>query len=269
MNLKDKIRHTYNISAKDWHKTRTSSLENDINSKYFKQNRPHLFIEKPAMFAKVPDLKGKTALCLGCGSGEECGFLIKKNPKKLIGIDLSSELISIAKKSIRSARFYTMDAEDLKFKDNSFDFIYSSLVLKYFKSWSKVLREVYRVLKNGGVFLFSNFHPVKWSAYKKANPLNKSTSVILGYEKSNKGCKQIIYGNYLNTTIHKEVWVTDSSLYFYTKPISKMFKEITNSGFIVTDIDEPKAIPETKKYYYNYWLKNQKIPSFIIFECVK
>jgi len=36
------------------------------------KNLSHDFLEKPAMYKKLPNLKDKNVLCIGCGSGEEC-----------------------------------------------------------------------------------------------------------------------------------------------------------------------------------------------------
>ena len=269
MDIKSKTKRSYNKSASLWHETRVTTLDNFSNEKLLKQNRPHLFIEKPAMYSKVPNLEGKDVLCLGCGSGEECGDLLKKNPKSLIGIDLSNKLIEIAKRTYLKVKFYVMDVENLEFPDNSFDFVYSSLVLDYMENWEKVLSEVYRVLKKGGIFLFSNIHPIKWAAHKTKDEDGKNLGAIMGFNKNPKTGKIEIYGDYLNTRVHKEVWMKNIEIFYYTKSISKMYQEIVSSGLRVLDVLEPKAISETKRYDQDYYKINQKIPNFIIFETQK
>ena len=91
----------------------------------------------------------------------------------------------------------------------------------------------------------------------------------MGFDEDPKTKKIHIYGDYLNTKLHKKIWINNLPIYYYTKPISQMFSEITKSGLKVTRIIEPKAIPRTKKYDKDYWKLNQKIPSFIIFETKK
>ena len=44
----------------------------------------HKFLEKPAMNKKLPDLKNKTVLCVGRGSGEECRHLKEPRPLKSV-----------------------------------------------------------------------------------------------------------------------------------------------------------------------------------------
>lgn len=269
MKIKNIAKKGYNSVAETWHKSRLTTLENCEDIRLLKQNRPHLFVEKPAMESKLPDLSGKTVLCLGCGSGEESRMILRRNPRKLVGVDIAEKLISIAKESVDGAEFYCMDAENLKFKDSSFDYVYSSLMLDYFESWEKVMSEVYRILRNGGVFLFSNLHPVKWSAERVKDSDGKATESVIGFRKDIKSGEIEIKGNYLGTILHNEVWNNGMRISYYTKPISLMFKEVRNAGFNVIDIDEPKAIAEAKKHDIGYWGIKQKIPDFVIFECQK
>ncbi len=269
MDVKTAVTKAYDGAADLWHKTRETSFDNYKDIKDLKQNRPHLFIEKPAMTARIPDLTGKDVLCLGCGSGEECDFILSKNPKSLIGVDISKELIKIATQNFGRAKFYVMDAEKLTFDDQSFDFVYSSLLLDYFESWDVVLGQVFRVLRHGGAFLFSNIHPVKWGAEATTDEDGKKIGALLGFAQDHKTGKQHIYGDYLNTVLHQETWMKSIPIYYYSKPVSDMFNAVISAGLVVQALYEPKAIPETKGYDPEYWEINQKIPNFIIFETKK
>ena len=64
------------------------------------KNIAHKFLEKPAMYKKLPDLKDKSILCIGCGTGEECEHLKSLGAKRVVGIDISKGLIDFAKKVI-------------------------------------------------------------------------------------------------------------------------------------------------------------------------
>ncbi|MBU1110766.1 hypothetical protein KKB83_04060 [Patescibacteria group bacterium] len=46
------------------------------------KNIAHEYLEKPAMYKKLPNLSGKSVLCVGCGTGEECDYLLKQGAKK-------------------------------------------------------------------------------------------------------------------------------------------------------------------------------------------
>ncbi|MCP4632044.1 MAG: class I SAM-dependent methyltransferase [candidate division Zixibacteria bacterium] len=74
---------------------------------------------------------------------------------KIIGIDQSEEYIEKAEKEIKddNIRFEAMNAEDLQFADSSFDTVSISNSLHHLKNPDKVLNEMTRVLKKGGLFI--------------------------------------------------------------------------------------------------------------------
>ncbi len=59
----------------------------------------HSLYEKPAMYGLIPDRTGKAVLSLGCGSGEDCHYLHAQGAKKVSGVDISENLITITEKS--------------------------------------------------------------------------------------------------------------------------------------------------------------------------
>ncbi len=99
---------------------------------------------------------------VGCGTGATVIDLKKmfKRQAEIIGVDVMSEQIDIAKKRIKEygiwSEFYIYDGENLPFSDNSIDVIYSSDVLGHVKDVRIWLQELYRVLKpNGEIIMFS------------------------------------------------------------------------------------------------------------------
>jgi len=78
----------------------------------------HSCLERPAMLAKLKNIKGKSVLCLGCGSGEECKCLKNLGAKKVVGVDICKGLINVARKSYPELEFYEEDIEKLAFLVN-------------------------------------------------------------------------------------------------------------------------------------------------------
>jgi ubiquinone/menaquinone biosynthesis C-methylase UbiE len=227
----------------------------------------HSHLEKPAMYSALGNVKDKRILCLGCGAGEECGHLKSLGAKEVIGVDISKGLINEAKKKFPKIEFKVMDMEKLKFENSSFDLVYSSLVLHYVKDWTKVLKEIRRILKNSGECLFSTHNPVYWSAEKNDDKKNKSR--ILGYKKDKKTEKYEFYGNYLNIRKINDIWFENFKVEYYSKPFSQMIKEIIKSKLEIVDCIEPKSIKSTKKINFDFWKRSEKIPLFIIFKLKK
>lgn len=230
------------------------------------KNIKHTYLEKPAMYKKIPNIKGKTVLCIGCGTGEECQHIKSLGAKRVVGIDISNERINFLKKTIPNLEFHTMDMEKLNFPDNSFDFIYSSLALHYSKDWTKILTKVSRILKKNGTFLFSTHHPVKWGA--EINKAVDKKSFLMGYQ--NNGPKEgKIFGDYLTTRKVSDVLSDDFKVTYYHRPISEMISDILKSGFIVSDFIEPKPLKSVLKVKPEFYKIYSKIPMYVIFEIRK
>lgn len=127
-------------------------------------------IEWPCIKELLPDLKGKTVLDLGCGTGIFTFLLEKCNPDKLLGIDLSEEMLQIAKekaeKSNSDAEFILHDAATCgEVVEEPVDFIFSSTTSHYIKDLGQLFENVSKSLKAGGECIFSIIHPVYSAMY--------------------------------------------------------------------------------------------------------
>ncbi len=88
-------------------------------------------------------------LDIGCGSGLLTNVL-RKHFKKAIGIDVSSEMIQVAKNTCKNCEFICSDANKLNFPDAYFDMVVSQHTFHHLDR-EKASNEVKRVLKKGGV----------------------------------------------------------------------------------------------------------------------
>ncbi len=104
-------------------------------------------------------------LDLGCGTGYFAAFLKKLYPTaKLIGLDKSIGMLKEAQ--LKENKYQLSDiywiggyAENLPFNDHSFELVYSNLMLHWSNDFSRSLNEIRRVLKPGGLLLFSVVGP--------------------------------------------------------------------------------------------------------------
>lgn len=255
-----------------------SKMKNDYD-KYAKERQErllngmmpsHRFVEKPMMKSMMPNLKNKKILMLGCGTGEECNLLemFGADRKNLVGMDLSKEFIRIAKKTHPDVEFIVGDMNSLSFKENTFDFVYSSLAIHYSSTPDKTYKEVYRVLKKDGLFLFSVGHPIRWSSAHKE--IDGKMYRIIGCSKDDNESE--VLGNY-NT--FKEYthsffsWDVKEKLSFYVGSPSFHFKLLRRANFEILDFTESSAIEETKAEDINYYQKNKELPQFMAFLAIK
>lgn len=96
-------------------------------------------------------------LDLGCGWGEFAGVVFNQME---MGIDINDEELEKAKEGKQYKKLQWADARKLPFKNNSYGSIVSVSVMEHIDKCEKVISEVHRVLKKGGLFVFSVPTPV-------------------------------------------------------------------------------------------------------------
>ncbi|WP_187371042.1 class I SAM-dependent methyltransferase [Gracilibacillus massiliensis] len=97
----------------------------------------------------------KTILEVGCGVGETIRHLRSKTSAGLYGIDISSEMIDIAKihtKDLPNVKLKQADVTSLPFAASSFDLIIAESVLT-FTQINESMLEITRCLKPNGKFI--------------------------------------------------------------------------------------------------------------------
>ena len=106
-------------------------------------------------------------LDLCCGSGQTTQFLVKFS-QNVTGLDASPKSLQRARQNVPEASYVEAFAEKMPFADNLFDVVHTSVALHEMQPQQlrKIISEVYRVLKLGGVFTLIDFHaptnPIFW-----------------------------------------------------------------------------------------------------------
>ena len=125
------------------------------------------------------NVKNSDVLDYGCGVGSSIEKVIKYNPKKIFGIDISEVSINKAKeraKRISANISYQVDnCEKTKFQDNTFDIVYGTGILHHLQ-FNKCLDEIFRILKSNGTLVFIEplgTNPII-NLYRKLTPKSRS-----------------------------------------------------------------------------------------------
>jgi ubiquinone/menaquinone biosynthesis C-methylase UbiE len=96
-------------------------------------------------------------LDFGCGVGR-LSRALRPYFAEVYGVDISEEMIRLARSHVESCTFLLNQRDDLRlFEDNSFDFIYSNIVLQHQASKDVAkfyIAEFVRVIKPGGMIVF-------------------------------------------------------------------------------------------------------------------
>lgn len=99
-----------------------------------------------------------TVLDVCCGTGDFSKIISKISPKtKVIGLDISENMLKLAKHKNPKMCFLKGDCTQLAFKDNEFDYITIGFGLRNIQNRSQALSEIYRTLKPDGKFLHLDF----------------------------------------------------------------------------------------------------------------
>jgi ubiquinone/menaquinone biosynthesis C-methylase UbiE len=129
------------------------------------RQRQHLAVNE----MPIETLKGEKVLEIGPGGGGHSALFkyrgaditaVDITPERALGTAIKLQLVSGSK-----GRAFQADAENLPFKDNSFDIVYSNGVLHHSEDTDKCLAEVHRVLKPGGqaiIMLYARHSATFW-----------------------------------------------------------------------------------------------------------
>lgn len=143
----------------------------DLYSNQYKKHYSWLdSFDRVKFMSLVPP--GQLGLDLGCGDGRLFNQL-KKKTEHLFGVDISGEMIKKIKS--KSPLLIQADCSELPFPDNSFDIVISAFLVVHLKNPLDLFREVNRIVKYKGFFIFNlisqkkapilNFKNKKFSIY--------------------------------------------------------------------------------------------------------
>lgn len=146
MNTKTSITKAYDLVADDY----AAKLWNEFEKKHFDR----LILEWFA--TQIP--QKEVVLEIGAGPGEVSGYLANQGVK-CVGSDLSSQMVENAKKYFPDIQFEVQDFFNLTYGNESFFGViaYYAIVNLMLDEIQAAFKEVRRVLKDNGLFLFT-FH---------------------------------------------------------------------------------------------------------------
>jgi SAM-dependent methyltransferase len=114
------------------------------------------------------DVSGETVLDYGCGAGENVVLIAARGAKKVIGVDISPELVRIGEKRLalhglsENTELRVGSAHELPIEDESIDVVFGKTILHHL-NLELASKEVFRVLKKGGKAIF--LEPVRNSKF--------------------------------------------------------------------------------------------------------
>jgi len=104
-------------------------------------------------FVKHSINKNQKILDLGCGEGEVAKILFSRVST---GLDILESELNKASKLNLYQKLVSASAKEMPFKSKTFDIVFSNSVIEHIPDIEAVISEVARVLKDGGLFVFTS-----------------------------------------------------------------------------------------------------------------
>lgn len=200
------------------------------------------------------EVAGKDVLEIGCGSAP-CARWLAGQGARAVGLDVSIGMLArgVAAMERGGPRVPLVQAgaEDLPFPDNSFDVVCSAFgAVPFVADSARVMREVARVLRPGGRWVFAVNHPMRW---------------IFPDDPGERGLVAMF--PYFDRTPYVEV--DDDGVPTYVehhRTVGDRLRELVAAGLEVYDIVEPEW-PEHLDREWGQWspLRGEIFPGTAIF----
>ncbi|WP_035344501.1 class I SAM-dependent methyltransferase [Alkalihalobacillus hemicellulosilyticus] len=182
----------------------------------------------------LPSLENKAVLDLGCGYGWHCRYAHKNRASKVVGVDLSKQMLKkAAELTDDSSIIYIQEAiEEINFDNHSFDVVISSLAFHYIKDFYKLSQKIYDCMKKGGHFVFSVEHPI-FTAREEQDWIYNEEGTILHWPIDNYQLEGLRQTNFLADNVIK-----------YHRTVSTYVNDLIQAGFRIRAIKEPMPTAE-------------------------
>ena len=129
-------------------------------SSYSLESNPIKKLSNEAIQKFLPDLRGKSVLDAGCGTGYFCQIAHAAGASSIAGWDIPPLMLEQAKIQCPSANFLCADISREEIPKDNFDVIILALVLGHIENIGPVLANLSSALRPGGTLILSDFHPV-------------------------------------------------------------------------------------------------------------
>jgi ubiquinone/menaquinone biosynthesis C-methylase UbiE len=151
-------------------------MEEDLKDRYSAQLYDYI--------ARGTDIAGKDILEVGSGRGGGLSYITRYlSPKSATGLDLCEIAVAFSNKfhAHNNLKFVQGNSQNMPFADGSFEVVLNIESSHVYPDMELFLKEVYRVLKPGGYFLFTDFRHKK-DLGKLSQQLEATDLKLLKYE---------------------------------------------------------------------------------------
>lgn len=122
---------------------------------------------------KLRPYQPKVILDVATGTGDFAIESLKLNPERIVGVDISSQMIAVGNEKLKNKKLHPRvqlqlgDSENLPFEDHTFDAVTVAFGVRNFENLKRGLTEMLRVLKPGGKIAIIEFSQPTGTPFKQ------------------------------------------------------------------------------------------------------
>jgi ubiquinone/menaquinone biosynthesis C-methylase UbiE len=200
------------------------------------------------------DVAGRRVLEIGCGAAAAARWLATQGAE-VVAADLSAGMLRHARRGAEESRvpvpLLQCDALALPFPAAVFDLACTAFgAVPFIDDSARVMREVFRVLRPGGRWVFSVTHPMRW----------------IFLDDPGEGGLVAVH-SYFDRTPYVEQDETGAASYVeHHRTMGDRVRELVAAGFVLTDVIEPEW-PAGHQQIWGQWspLRGRIFPGTAIF----
>ncbi len=161
------------------------------------------------------DFKNKAILEIGCGPGGNLMEVSSKKPSRIVGVDISAEMIALAKDKVsKQVEVRKTNGTKLDFEDNSFDIVFTATVLQHNTDEEMLFPLIKEICRVSGdkVFLFERIeNKIKGDDLCLGRPISYYEQIMMenGFKLKSKSNINIRVSYFVSGAIRK--WLNPSS----------------------------------------------------------
>jgi SAM-dependent methyltransferase len=192
------------------------------------------------LLGPLEQLRGERVLEVGAGAAQ-CSRWLRSHGVDAVATDVAPGMVEAAalldRRTGITVPIQVADARELPFEDGSFDVAFTAFgAIPFVLDADAVHREIARVLRPGGRWVFSVTHPLRW-----AFPDDPTAAGLVAVR------------SYFDRTPYVETDAQDRPIYAeFHRTIGDHVRDVVRAGFAIRDLLEP-AWPEDNREVWGGW----------------
>lgn len=213
----------------------------------------------PTILSLAGDVQNRRLLDAGCGEGY-LSRMFASLGADVTAVDYSTRMLEIAKERTTNElriNYLHGNCEHLDMlADESFDLIFSNMVIQDLAEYEKAFQEMHRLLVDGGTYIFSITHPCFITPES-------------GWEKTDTGEK--LHWNvdkYFYEGVYEQRLGDEDKMLLFHRTLTSYINALIKTGFALEALVEPKPSKEML-VKYPHFSEDFRCADFIVFKLKK